>query len=134
MVFQRSSGAKMEKNPACSALGVCRCRIHISDSGTPFHIHRVTRAGRIPTKNTARQFWLVTFSTIPATTTADAYPQAHELWTIAMAFDRRWVGQVSATRVAPVFHSPPMPRPSTKRNAPSIGIVVDSPEPSEQTE
>ena len=53
---------------------------------------------------------------------------------MAMALARSSVGQVSATSVAPVFHSPPMPRPSRKRNAANMAIEVESPEAKEQIE
>ena len=46
---------------------------------------------------------------------ANAYPIAHELCTMEIALARSSVGQVSATSVAPVFHSPPMPSPRMKR-------------------
>src|SRR5438105_980965 len=53
---------------------------------------------------------------------------AQELCTMARALARSSVGQVSATSVAPVFHSPPMPRPSRQRNTASMAIQEESPE------
>ncbi len=86
----------------------------------------------MPTKNTVRQ--LENFSTNPATNAAAANPMANELCTIASAFARNSVGHVSATSVAPVFHSPPMPSPRMKRNTASIAIEVESPDANEHTE
>src|SRR5215510_371110 len=128
----RRPGAKISEKGALSFVAA-RCCFHMSDSGTLFLIHNVTSAGRMPTKKTKRQFW-VQVSTIPLTNAAAAKPQAHELCTIEMAFARKCVGQVSATRVAPVFHSPPIPNPRTKRKNTSMTIEVDSPEPSEHRE
>jgi hypothetical protein len=51
-----------------------------------------------------------------------------------MAFARNSVGQLSATSVAPVFHSPPMPNPSTNRATASIAMLVARPEANEHTE
>ena len=73
-------------------------------------------------------------SRIPAASEAAAKPHAHVLCTMAIAFARRCVGHVSATSVAPVFHSPPIPSPSTKRKKISTQMEVESPEPSEQSE
>ncbi len=55
MVLLRKPGEKISEKGAftCRAL----CCFHISDSGTLFLIHSVTRAGNSPTKNTTRQFW-----------------------------------------------------------------------------
>src|SRR5712671_7072576 len=105
---------------------------HISDSGTPRRIHNVSSAGRIPRKNTARHPKYR--DTGPATSAAAAKPRAHELCTIEIALARNSVGQLSATRVAPVFHSPPIPRPSTNLAAASIAMLVAKPEANEHTE
>src|SRR5215831_3614504 len=94
---------KLAASPDLTATAGRRCS-HRVDSGTPLRIHNVTSAGRMPTKNTIRQ--LEKCSTTPATRAASAYPMAHELCTMARARARSSVGQVSATRAAPVFHSP----------------------------
>src|SRR2546430_2044870 len=86
----------------------------------------------MPTKNTARHPKYR--ATGPATKAAAANPNAHELCTIEIALARNSVGQLSATRVAPVFHSPPMPSPSTNRATASMPILVDSPEANEHAE
>ena len=51
-----------------------------------------------------------------------------------MAFARSSVGQVSATRVAPVSHSPPIPNPNTKRKLASMTIELERPQANEHTE
>src|SRR5215470_10725514 len=132
MADLRRPGAKISEKGALSFVAA-RCSFHISDSGTLLLIHNVTSAGRMPTKNTKRQFW-VQLSTIPLTNAAAARPQAHELCTSEMAFARKCVGQVSATRVAPVFHSPPIPSPRTKRKKIKTMREVESPEPREHIE
>src|SRR5437868_8394862 len=116
----------------CFCGGICLWLFHISDSGTRFWIQSVISAGRIPTKNTYRQ--LAYRKTIPDTSAASAKPIAQELCTTEIAFARNSSGQVSATRVAPVFHSPPIPSPRMKRNTASINTVVESPEANEQIE
>src|SRR5271163_323883 len=105
---------------------------HIADSGTPRRIHNVSNAGRIPTKKTARHPKYR--ATGPATNAAAAKPRAHELCTKEIALARNSAGQLSATSVAPVFHSPPIPRPKTKRATASIAILVASPDANEHTE
>src|ERR1035437_1969193 len=89
-------------------------------------------AGKIPTKNTAHQPYYR--ATGPATSAAAANPNAHELCTIEIAFARNSVGQLSATSVAPVFHSPPMPNPSTNLATASIAMLFARPEANEHTE
>src|SRR5207253_11427186 len=44
------------------------------------------------------------------------------------------VGHVSATSVAPVFHSPPMPSPSRNRATANIAMLFASPDANEQSE
>src|SRR6266851_2395060 len=118
---------------AVALLGCNESRVsHIADSGTPLRIHNVSSAGRMPTKNTARHPKYR--DTGPATSAATAKPSAHELCTIEIALARNSVGQVSATSVAPVFHSPPIPRPRMKRATASMRTLVASPEANEQTE
>src|SRR5229473_4207729 len=118
---------------AVALLGCNESRVsHIADSGTPLRIHNVSSAGRMPTKNTARHPKYR--DTGPATNAAAANPNAHELCTIEIALARNSVGQLSATSVAPVFHSPPIPSPSTKRAAASIAMLVESPDANEHTE
>jgi len=51
-----------------------------------------------------------------------------------IALARSSSGQVSATSVAPVFHSPPMPSPRRNRKTASIRAEVARPEANEQTE
>src|SRR5215469_11270394 len=41
---------------------------------------------------------------------------------------RQTPGHVSATSVAPEFHSPPIPKPSRKRNTASIVMLVEKPQ------
>src|SRR5215469_14391652 len=90
MVLLRRLGAKMAEKRGFSLLRDLCC-FHISDSGTPLPIHNVTIAGKMPTKKTMRQLFLVQVSTVPATTAAAANPHAQVLCTRAMAFARRWV-------------------------------------------
>ena len=63
-----------------------------------------------------------------------ANPSAHELCTIEIALARSSVGHVSATSVAPVFHSPPMPNPSRNRATANIAMLFASPDANEQSE
>src|SRR5262249_54556174 len=133
MVLRRRPEEKIVENGAFSSDWV-RCCFHNSDSGTLVLIQMVTSAGSNPTKNTYRQFRCRRSSTIHAGSAAAASPQAQEPCTRARARARKCVGHVSATSVAPVFHSPPMPSPSTKRKKISTPRDVESPEPSEHRE
>src|SRR5229473_6087723 len=118
---------------AVALLGCNESRVsHIADSGTPLRIHNVSSAGRMPTKNTARHPKYR--DTGPATNAAPAKPIAHELCTIEIALARNSVGQLSATSVAPVFHSPPIPNPRTNRATANMAILVARPDAKEQTE
>src|SRR5262249_34747864 len=133
IVCLRRPGEKISEKGALAS-GCAACCFHISDSGTFFLIHNVTSAGSRPTRKTTRQLECRRSSTIHAVSAAPASPHAQALCTRAMARARRFAGQVSATRVAPVFHSPPIPRPSTKRKKIRMANEVESPEPREQTE
>src|SRR5882724_9969595 len=106
IVCLRNTGEKISEKGAI-VVAWSLCCFHISDSGTLFLLHHVTSAGSTPTKKTKRQFWCRRSSTIHAVNAAAARPQAQALCTMAIARARRCVGHVSATSVAPVFHSPP---------------------------
>ncbi len=52
---------------------------------------------------------------------------AQLLCTMASARPRQWLGQVSATRVAPAFHCPPIPSPNKNRKQASMVTLVENP-------
>src|SRR5262249_24199062 len=133
IVCLRRAGEKISEKGALAS-GCAACCFHISDSGTFFLIHNVTSAGNRPTKKTTRQLECRRSKTTHVVTAAPATPQAQALCTRAIARARRFVGQVSATSVAPVFHSPPIPSPRIKRKKIKTAKVVERPDPREQTE
>ena len=106
--------------------------IHTSGSSTFLRTHSVKNAGRMPTKNTARQPYLGRMK--PTTIAAVAKPIAHELCMKPSARPRCFAGHVSDTSAAPLAHSPPMPRPSNARNTANCQRFCDSPHAAVKTE
>ena len=98
----------------------------IGDSGTSRLIHSTTSAGSTPTKKTARQ--PKRGSTASVTAAAIISPIAQADCIRPSALPRCWGGQTSAISAAPVVHSPPIPRPSTKRKKASCVTVCDRPQ------
>ena len=114
------------------SIRAARCRFQASGSFSRRCSHRVRSPGATPAKKTARH---PKCGITTATTAApNAYPTAQELCTRARALARWRAGQVSATRAAPLAHSPPIPRPSRTRQTISCQAVWVKPHSAVATE
>ncbi len=115
------------RRPVADRPGAAACAFcHTSGSLTLRRTQAAARAGRMPTKNAARQ--PQTGSTSCVTMAAAAKPTAQELCTIPSALPRCSAGQVSDTSAAPHAHSPPMPIPSKARKTIKCHAVCARPQ------
>src|SRR5436309_893484 len=98
---------------------------HSAGSGTRRWIQDASNAGSTPAKNTARQ--PNRGSTMATTSAAMASPIAYADCISPSALPRCSARHVSAISAAPVVHSPPIPKPRTKRNTASCRNVPENP-------
>ena len=117
---------RSERQSSRTGTFLCDARLlHSSGSGTDRRTHKATNAGSTPAKKTARQPRVG--STMAVTPTANISPIAQDDCINANALPRCSARHVSAMSAAPVPHSPPKPRPRTKRNIASCSTDVDKP-------